>query len=327
MIPAIVVSSIFLLLIIIYLVAVFFAYRGAYYNDEKGLPISLHALHGVQYKEYRERMDQAIDKAKLIPINEEVRIKSYDGKSLYAKIYISNLERPWVIEVHGYKGIGIRDFWGGLPEMLYRGFNVLLVDQRGHGESEGRTFTFGVKEQYDVDSWIDYLNKRYNNPKMFLYGISMGGNTVVNCVAHNLPMNVLGVIADSPYNRARDVVMYRAKERNYPHFIAVGLLYPAAAIFAHFNLNKGDAAEAVKKTKIPVLIIHGNRDKTSPTFLTEQIYQANPQMVTYFQVPNAVHVMSLLEDHEGTVNAMVNFIEKKMHLRVLPYNNPNEKEP
>lgn len=54
------------------------------------------------------------------------------------------------------------------------GLNVLLVDQRSHGESEGRLITFGVKERRDVVTWIDYVLEHFgDDTEIFLSGLSM----------------------------------------------------------------------------------------------------------------------------------------------------------
>lgn len=78
---------------------------------------------------------------------EDVFITSFDGLRLHAKFYAApDPKAPVQIMFHGYKSAAERDFCGGLREGIDGGFNVLLVDQRAHGESEGKYLTFGVNE-------------------------------------------------------------------------------------------------------------------------------------------------------------------------------------
>ena len=51
------------------------------------------------------------------------------------------------IQFHGYRGSAMRDLCGGTPLAMKLGHNVLLVDQRSHGRSDGKTITFdGIKK-------------------------------------------------------------------------------------------------------------------------------------------------------------------------------------
>ena len=77
----------------------------------------------------------------------------------------------------------------------------MMIDQRAHGKSEGRTMTFGVFERFDVLSWIDYTVERVGKKtRIVLAGISMGAATVLMASNLNLPPNVKGIMADCPYS-------------------------------------------------------------------------------------------------------------------------------
>lgn len=102
-----------------------------------------------QYNVFREQSKKMIRDTLSIPY-EDVFITSFDGLRLHAKFYAaSERKAPVQIMFHGYKSSAERDFCGGLREGIDGGFNVLLVDQRAHGESEGKYLTFGVNERFD----------------------------------------------------------------------------------------------------------------------------------------------------------------------------------
>lgn len=75
---------------------------------------------------------------------EPVSIVSHDGLKLFGKVYASGAAAPWLILFHGYRSRAERDFCGGLRFGVESGYNVLLVDQRAHGRSEGKCLSFGV---------------------------------------------------------------------------------------------------------------------------------------------------------------------------------------
>lgn len=62
---------------------------------------------------------------------------------------------------------------------LIKNYNVLLINLRGHGKSEGNYVDFGVKSRFDILKWLDYININYNSPKIGLYGVSMGASSVM----------------------------------------------------------------------------------------------------------------------------------------------------
>lgn len=139
---------------------------------------------------------------------EDVFITSFDGLRLHAKFYAaSERKAPVQIMFHGYKSSAERDFCGGLREGIDGGFNVLLVDQRAHGESEGKYLTFGVNERFDCLSWASYAAERFGNDvKIYLYGISMGAATVLMASALPLPKSVSGIVADCGYTSPKDII-------------------------------------------------------------------------------------------------------------------------
>lgn len=160
-----------------------------------------------QYNVFRAQSEKMIRDALSVPY-ENVFITSFDGLRLHAKFYAApDPKAPVQIMFHGYKSAAERDFCGGLREGIDGGFNVLLVDQRAHGESEGKYLTFGVNERFDCLSWANYATERFGRDvKIYLYGISMGAATVLMASALPLPDSVSGIVADCGYTSPKDII-------------------------------------------------------------------------------------------------------------------------
>ena len=138
---------------------------------------------------------------------EFVTIQSRDGLTLSGRYYHTADGAPLAIGFHGYKSCWLTDFCGGADIAFQMGQNVLLVDERAHGKSQGRTISFGIKERQDLLCWIDYALARFGSDvKILLYGVSMGGATVVMASELELPENVKGIVADCPYSAPLDVI-------------------------------------------------------------------------------------------------------------------------
>ena len=266
-------------------------------------------LAGAEYEPYYPQMRALIDGALAIPC-EEVWVRSYDGKKLFGRLYISAPEAPVFILFNGYKGNGIRDFCGGLQLVLERGGNALVVDQRSHGRSEGHLISFGIRERRDVSVWVEAARRRFGEDRaVWLMGVSMGAATVL--MAADLPMadNVRGIWADCPYAVPEDVIVTKAASLGIPGARWMRpLLRTAARVYGGFRLRESSAKSAAASDGVPMAIIHGTGDHYVPVEMGRAIRDANPARVRMTEVEGAPHALSLLVDPEGYRRAFDEFI-------------------
>lgn len=291
-------TIVFILLVILLAAVIGFsymAYRIVFYSPYKDRPVPT-ALKGAQYDPYREVMRMIYHQLADRPF-EEITITSHDNLKLYARYYHIKDGAPLDIGFHGYRSCCLTDFSGGSEISFGREHNLLLVDQRAHGKSEGTTITFGIQERFDCLDWINYAIDRFgDNTKIILYGISMGASTVLMASELDLPNNVKGIIADCPYSAPCRIIQKVCKQMRispslcYP-FIAIG-----AKLFGGFDLNETDAVRAVKHSKVPILIIHGEADSFVPCQMSEDVENACPEHVQRHTFPEADHGISYLVD-------------------------------
>lgn len=286
----------------------YYAYRIAFYNPYTGRDGNP-SVTGPQYDAYRPKMREIYHKLNDRPC-EFVTIQSQDGLTLSGRYYHVKDGAPLDIGFHGYRSSPITDFSGGSELSFDLEHNLLLVDQRAHGRSEGRTITFGIKERWDLLSWVDYALERFGaDTKILLYGVSMGGATVLMASELALPENVKGIIADCPYSSAMDVILYVGQSNPIPNWLIRPFVILGAKIYGGFDVNEITAAEAVKNTRVPILIIHGEADSYVPCEMSN-IAAHNPQKVVRHTVPGAEHGISYLVDTPRYRNIVTDFINK-----------------
>lgn len=299
-------------LLLLFLIALFIIYRMAFFCSKKNgsaeNAVDLSLVGEAFYEDSRRFIDEISHRD-----CEFVRTVSYDGLTLVGRYYHYSDDAPLCICFHGYRGAAIRDFSGGGLYLMDEGYNVLLVDQRGQWRSGGRSMTFGIKERYDVLSWIAYADDRFQRAiPIYLFGISMGAATVLMSSGLDLPENVLAIIADCPYNSPRDIICYVIRQMKLPVRATWPLVVLSARLFGRFDPNAANAADAVKKTKKPILILHGEADRFVPPSMSEEVALANPAMVERHTFPNAAHGLSYLNDPERYRRLVREFMKSKL---------------
>ena len=264
-----------------------------------------------QYNVFRAQSEKMIRDTLSIPY-EDVFITSFDGLRLHAKFYAaSERKAPVQIMFHGYKSSAERDFCGGLREGIDGGFNVLLVDQRAHGESEGKYLTFGVNERFDCLSWASYAAERFGNDvKIYLYGISMGAATVLMASALPLPKSVSGIVADCGYTSPKAIICSVLRDHHVPAAPVYAVARLGARLFCGFDLHAASAPDALSRSHIPVLFIHGDDDRFVPCRMSRENFEASAaEHKKLLIVHNAGHGLSYMLDRPAYLSALHSFLE------------------
>ena len=255
-------------------------------------------LEGIKDQSLQNTIKQYVRDAINEP-HEHIYIKSYDGLKLHAALYrFGDNNAPIAICCHGYHGNKFRDFGGGLKILKELKYNVLLIDQRSHYESEGRYLSFGVRETKDLSSWINKVIEIFGNDcSISIQGISMGGAVVLFAASNeNLPVNVKCVIADCPYPSPYSIFEYFVERIHIPGCIIKFLSFLTGITFIHTNFGKYNAYKDLKNNKLPILILHGEIDDVVPCKFSKKLKELYPEMIQLETFANAKHGMSYFDD-------------------------------
>ena len=241
--------------------------------------------------------------------SERIYTKSFDNLRLAASYY-NNDSDTTILLFHGYRSDGRFDFACVVKYYIELGLNVLVVDQRASGESEGKIISFGIKERHDVLTWVEYLNNNYAPKNVFLSGVSMGASTVMMAANLDLPQNVRGIIADCGFTAATDIIKKVARQSfkiNATPIIPV--LNVACKIFGKFSLCEIDTIKALSESDIPIFFIHGKCDDFVPCEMSEISYNAARAEKYICLVDNADHGISFLVDADNIQNQISDFVK------------------
>lgn len=306
MIVAIIISSIVLFLLILFLIVLYGLYRYTFYSPKKG-QLDDFNLGAHMYRGHEEEITALIKGIMAVPF-EDVFIKSFDKLKLHARLFENKSTKKVAILCHGYRGTGYRDFSGGAQEVIKLGYTTILIDERAHGQSQGHSITFGVRESKDLLSWISYAKERFGEDiELAIIGISMGGATVL--MTADKVENVK-IIADCPYSSPKIMLKETIKKLNLSPKIFYPILNLSSIIFAHTNMSKLSAYDSIKNTNNKILIIHGNADLVVPHRISYDLYQTYPDKIQYELFDGADHGFSYIVDKPRYQKIIKDFLEQ-----------------
>ena len=255
------------------------------------------------WDQYRDATEWLIKKG-----YQEVEIKSFDGLKLCGK-YFDEGNDKLIIFVHGVHATPFTNFAIHAKKALENGYNVLLVDQRSHGSSEGKYITYGKYEHRDVLSWIEFADK-LNVRNIYLYGISMGASSV--CLASEKIDNpkVKAIVIDSAYTTLRELMAFLMKTYHAPEKMFMGPLKYWAKHKADVCFDDFDTRIALANNKIPTLFVHGTTDNVvSKDFLVDN-YNACASFKEELLIDNANHTLAMVVGGDEAFNKLFNFLKE-----------------
>lgn len=229
----------------------------------------------------------------------EVAITSFDGLKLCGAAIENNPgSKHWMILVHGYTGSRAvsTQFIDLFTE---EGYNVLLIDQRRHGRSEGRYTTYGYYEKHDVQAWVRWITQQYGQDVAIgLHGQSLGGGTVLEYLSIAEPQVKL-VIADCPYSDLTDLMRHQLTRLNkIPSVPFLSWVNARIRRKAGFSLDQVSPIRAVRNSTLPVLFVHGTQDHYVPTRMSIEMFKVKPEPKQLLLIEGAIHANAYHIDPE-----------------------------
>ncbi|MBI2893121.1 MAG: alpha/beta fold hydrolase [Deltaproteobacteria bacterium] len=223
------------------------------------------------------------------PEPREVEVQARDGATLRGW-YIAGRARgsPLVMLLHGI-GSSRADQVHAARAHVELGHAVAMMDGRGHGESDGMTVSFGLREKDDVRRIIDVLTHGDRNLPVALQGCSMGAAIALQAAAEN--PQVRAVIAEAPFYDLEE--MARQSVRWLPGLLAragIGVFRAIAPLELGGELDEVSPAAAVRRRPdLKTLFIVGGRDHVIPPSHGRRLHRIAAGPSELWDLPNAEH--------------------------------------
>jgi len=245
---------------------------------------------------------------------EELFITSYDGLRLKAVFVPNPAAKGTLLLFHGWRSHWKTDFICALPFYYARGMNLLLVEQRAQNGSGGRYITYGIREHRDLAAWVKTMADRLGKEHpLFLGGLSMGAATVLMASDLEFDANVRGIIADCGFTSPWEIIRKVAGRSKWiPLDLCSAVLNLFTRRFAGFDMKEKSTVDALGRTRLPVLLIHGLADTFVPPEMSRENYAACASEKELVLVEGATHGMSYVVEPERVKAAIAGFLQKHL---------------
>lgn len=239
-----------------------------------------------------------------------VYINSFDSLRLHSYEIKESNNNKWAITVHGYTANA--EYMSSIAYKYYTlGYNLIVPDLRGHGKSEGHYIGMGWHDRLDIIKWIEYILNKDENAQILLHGISMGAATVMMVSGEELPKNVKVIIEDCGYTGAKEQLAYKLKNMfKLPSFPLLNICSIITKIKAKYFISEASAIDQIKKSKTPILFIHGDKDKFVPFYMLEELYNGCNAYKDKLIINNAGHAKCEKVDSDLYWDKVITFISK-----------------
>ncbi len=238
--------------------------------------------------------------------------RTADGITLRGWYCPTPEKRRLVVLVHGMGGS--RDNMADLAHDLRgRGYDVLLFDLRGHGESDPSRLFMGRREREDVRAVQGWATRQgYPADRIGWLGQSMGASTLLMEAARNEGIRV--AVLDSPFGDLPALLQTQLTRHSHlPRLFNPGILLAARLAFGVRTDDLVPLISARRWGRRPMLLIHGEADTVVPVDQARQIARVAGTACEAITLPGVPHVGAYGRDRARSVAAVGRFFDD--HLR------------
>lgn len=199
---------------------------------------------------------------------EEVFLNTKDGARLHGILLKSNNSKGAILYFHGNrKGI---DRWGEIASYFLKyDYDVLLMDYRGYGKSQGERFEEALHQ--DALLAYNYVVGQYGEKDIIIYGRSLGSGIATQLAAK---VDAKALILETPYHNFAEMLVDRLK-----------ILPSKKLINYHF-----DSEAFIRKVNYPVYIFHGSSDYVVPVEYGQKLAESiDPNLLTHTIIEGGGH--------------------------------------
>ena len=191
------------------------------------------------------------------------------------------------------------------------GYNVLVIDNRCHGLSEGKYSTVGLKEYSDIIAWAKMLHDELNNKIVVLHSVCIGSATALYAlISPNRPDYMVGMVAEGMYTSFRETTKNHMKEQKQMCFPYLDMIMWYFRITTKQNAVKYGPINVIKNLKTPILFIYSKLDAYSKPDKAQLLYDtctSPSKKIVWFE--KGRHSRVRINNQEGYDNCVLEFLD------------------
>ena len=221
--------------------------------------------------------------------------------------YVDRGSSRTAIVGHGWRDCAIKFFWLARIYEHELGYNVLMPELHGCGESEGEAIQMGWKDRLDVMQWL----KTFQADTMVVHGVSMGAATTMMLSGEQMPEGIkdLCFVEDCGYTCVWDEFAGQLKEQfGLPEFPLMHSTSMLCRLRYGWSFAEASALKQVSKCHYPMLFIHGDADTFVPSEMVYPLYEAKPEPKSLWIASGAEHAKSYKEHKAEYISRIRAFV-------------------
>ena len=194
-----------------------------------------------------------------------------DGLNLYGEYYDFGYDRCAVI-LSGRTESLRYGYYFSIPYSK-NGCNILVIDPRAHGLSDGEYNTVGFEESLDDIAWLNHISEKFGIKSFILHGICIGAaGGVLALTNENCPKIVDGIVTEGMFSRFIESVKNHIIERKRSTFVTLDLIDVWMRRATGHSMKKGPL-DVIDKLDVPLLMLHSKEDTYSTPDYAEKLFE------------------------------------------------------
>ncbi len=190
------------------------------------------------------------------------------------------------------------------------GYNIFVVDQRAHGNSEGTYSGMGFLEQSDMLAWTRLLHEKYHSEQIVLHGVCIGAACAVYLAARDdCPPYIGGIVTDGLYYSFHKVFLQRFKTMKKPLLPVLPEIEYRIRKNTGINIRREGPYRYIGKVRVPVLMIHSKEDISSLPKYVPELYAACKAPKTLVWMEHGAHSHLRIVNTERYDAAVTAFVQ------------------
>ena len=258
-----------------------------------------------QFEAYPESKEW-VDSLKSVGALRDTFLTMPTGERHHA-FYVDRGSSRTAIVVHGWRDCAIKFFWLARIYEHELGYNVVMPELHGCGESEGEAIQMGWKDRLDVMQWM----KTFQADTMVIHGVSMGAATTMMLSGEQMPEGIkdLRFVEDCGYTCVWDEFAGQLKEQfGLPEFPLMHSTSMLCRLRYGWSFDEASALKQVSKCHYPMLFIHGDADTFVPSEMVYPLYEAKPEPKSLWIASGAEHAKSYKEHKAEYISRIRAFV-------------------